>query len=768
MWLIDTSTIRPREFTCSTPPYVIFSHTTATTEASFDELDQTKSVSCNKNLETIQRACGLARAAGIEWLWNHAACVDKRSSAAKSEAINSFAQVHRNCEYIIIYLEELNWKPGGENSTGEALGTCRWIRNIWAIPQIIFPREAYFYSSDWNQIGTKRSLLLHISSIIGIDKAVLEDSDCLEDYSNARRMSWASEMSVSRIEDSAYALLGLFDISMSVLYGEGRKAFLRLQEEIMRDNDDFSLLAWDDLGDQEYNGLFAHSPACFRRFRNGPTTPLLVNAEVQIHCAGISIQASFWKTGNDLLLPLEGRDGSTCCIPLTQWNGCFVRKGSQVKYNVSAPTIPDNRKVCVKRDVSAHASRKISAYKRSVRLDSPRCRGPPDETGTTTGSIYSIMDYNLNNAMIEPSVEDCDMTPQYAASVSVSESSSQEDRIAWSTHERGSGKESLGALESDVRPSWVHKTTSEVDCVPEDCPLAVAGETGLRTPRSGSKYPEENHGSQSSVQFNGSPCTEMQVLDVPQLAEELADVEAGKFLTEFPRQSVKRAFAPWQSQNRKRPKLMNSSDDLEVLETNDSEDGETVVVRKAKFFACPYYVRDKKHANCVTRNPLHSIEDVKDHLCGEHRQPMFCPVCKEEFPSGRTRDAHIRLRNCDPNNSTTVEGITYDQEERLNGESNSHLTGEQQWFQIWDIIFPQNDRPPSAFYTNEREIGVCAFQQFWMLSGEQIVAEFLEKKDCQSYSIRNEERKLEDIYDLVMKIIVDRIFVDFSNLTGTR
>lgn len=41
--------------------------------------------------------------------------------------------------------------------------------------------------------------------------------------------------------------LGIFNISMLILYGEGSRAFLRLQEEIMRKNPDKSLLAWGPL-----------------------------------------------------------------------------------------------------------------------------------------------------------------------------------------------------------------------------------------------------------------------------------------------------------------------------------------------------------------------------------------------------------------------------------------------------------------------------------------------------------------------------------------
>ena len=59
-------------------------------------------------------------------------------------------------------------------------------------------------------------------------------------------MSWAAERSTSRIEDRAYSLLGIFDVNLPLLYGEGSKAFLRLQEEIIRTSTsaDHSILAW--------------------------------------------------------------------------------------------------------------------------------------------------------------------------------------------------------------------------------------------------------------------------------------------------------------------------------------------------------------------------------------------------------------------------------------------------------------------------------------------------------------------------------------------
>ncbi|TKA43157.1 hypothetical protein B0A54_06106 [Friedmanniomyces endolithicus] len=82
----------------------------------------------------------------------------------------------------------------------------------------------------------------------------------------AQRMSWAAKRRGSRIEDSAYSLLGIFDVHMTMLYGEGNNAFRRLQEEIIRVSTDHSIFAWERLSavsDQRPRGVWASSPADF-------------------------------------------------------------------------------------------------------------------------------------------------------------------------------------------------------------------------------------------------------------------------------------------------------------------------------------------------------------------------------------------------------------------------------------------------------------------------------------------------------------------------
>ena len=81
-------------------------------------------------------------------------------------------------------------------------------------------------------------------------------------------MSWASKRKTTRLEDGTYCLMGLFGVSMPMLYGEGHRAFRRLQEEIIRNSNDHSILAWSGEAWQAEEGLLAPSPAAFKNSGN--------------------------------------------------------------------------------------------------------------------------------------------------------------------------------------------------------------------------------------------------------------------------------------------------------------------------------------------------------------------------------------------------------------------------------------------------------------------------------------------------------------------
>jgi hypothetical protein len=123
--------------------------------------------------------------------------------------------------------------------------TPRFTRG-WTLQEFIAPDNVRFYDCDWRYRGSKQSLSTMLSRITGIDKDTLWHLRSLDSICVAQKMSWASSRMTTRIEDAAYSLLGIFGVNLPLLYGEEERAFVRLQEEIIRTCSDLSILAWTD------------------------------------------------------------------------------------------------------------------------------------------------------------------------------------------------------------------------------------------------------------------------------------------------------------------------------------------------------------------------------------------------------------------------------------------------------------------------------------------------------------------------------------------
>ncbi|KAF0321138.1 het domain protein [Colletotrichum asianum] len=276
MKLIDVRTLKIEEvFDEEIPNYVILSHTWDEEEVSFQDFQDIDVAQNMKGFEKIEEICRLARARGVDYAWVDTCCIDKTSSADLSESINSMFRYYHDAQACYAYLADMP----RTRSLEKHLRNCRWFTRGWTLQELLAPAEVRFYDQDWNLLGTKESLVEIISDITGILCDVLLGKTPLWDIPVATRMAWAATRSTRRKEDVAYSLLGIFDINMPMLYGEGPKAFRRLQEEICRKDDDTSLLAWDSRRPlhSRTSVAFASSPADFAghektqaiaRFRN--------------------------------------------------------------------------------------------------------------------------------------------------------------------------------------------------------------------------------------------------------------------------------------------------------------------------------------------------------------------------------------------------------------------------------------------------------------------------------------------------------------------
>jgi hypothetical protein len=171
---------------------------------------------------------------GLQYFWIDTCCIDKSNNAELSEAIISMFRWYRNATKCYVYLADVStighnptdhlWKP--------TFGKSRWFTRGWTLQELIAPSSVEFFSLEGTFLGSKKSLVQPVHEITGIAVKALQ-GHTLSDFSVAERLSWAELRETKREEDKAYSLLGMFNVNMPPLYGEGlESAFQRLHDEI--------------------------------------------------------------------------------------------------------------------------------------------------------------------------------------------------------------------------------------------------------------------------------------------------------------------------------------------------------------------------------------------------------------------------------------------------------------------------------------------------------------------------------------------------------
>ncbi|KAK6831556.1 hypothetical protein RU639_002817 [Aspergillus parasiticus] len=264
MRLIHTERLQLEEFADESPPYAVLSHRWGKEEVTFQD------VLLNRNHDTegyrkVENICKVANQDGFEYAWIDTCCINKESSAELSEAINSMFRWYESAGRCYAYLRDVSL-DNDQSDLSTKVRNSEYFKRGWTLQELIAPSDVRFLADDWSEIGSRESWCTMIHSITNIDESILRGSAQLSDFSIARRMSWASGRKTTRVEDIAYCLMGIFHVNMPLLYGEGERAFIRLQEEIMKESADQTLFAWEapEASDRPATGLLAQSPADFK------------------------------------------------------------------------------------------------------------------------------------------------------------------------------------------------------------------------------------------------------------------------------------------------------------------------------------------------------------------------------------------------------------------------------------------------------------------------------------------------------------------------
>ncbi|KAK4891056.1 hypothetical protein LTR27_010263 [Elasticomyces elasticus] len=219
----------------------------------------------------------------VKYMWLDTCCIDKRSSAELSEAINAMYSYYSNAQICFAHLADVHAAEIDRDSLAPEVERMMhdsvWFTRgclLGTLQEMIAPERMLFCDDDWTFFAHKcRGILVsgsgtnrycnelpssyHVNELIAkITGVTLRVIDSVKpDYARYGRhqvlfdkptaleiFGWASERTTSRVEDMSYCLLGLLGINMPLLYGEGLLAFRRLQEAIMVNTSDETFLAF--------------------------------------------------------------------------------------------------------------------------------------------------------------------------------------------------------------------------------------------------------------------------------------------------------------------------------------------------------------------------------------------------------------------------------------------------------------------------------------------------------------------------------------------
>ncbi|KAM5541635.1 hypothetical protein V8D89_004825 [Ganoderma adspersum] len=255
--------------------YAILSHVWAhDSEQTYQDLlelqkePRTEGTLPSKLSDKLRRFCETALKDGFEFGWADTCCIDKTSSSELSEAINSMYTWYGYSGACYAFLHDVEPRRVGldQSKWRSDFARSKWFTRGWTLQELIASPIVVFVSKapgadgdeasalarvpGWEVLGSKHGLAALISSETGIDIKVLTFEKSLEDIPIARRMAWMRDRKATRLEDEAYCMMGIFGVNMQANYGEGRYAFIRIQEKILLQNPDQTIFSWGRFLDQ--------------------------------------------------------------------------------------------------------------------------------------------------------------------------------------------------------------------------------------------------------------------------------------------------------------------------------------------------------------------------------------------------------------------------------------------------------------------------------------------------------------------------------------
>ncbi|KAK7974534.1 hypothetical protein PG989_016382 [Apiospora arundinis] len=661
----------------------------------------------------------------LDWLWADTICADRSSSAVVAESLGYMYRWYHNCAVCLNYLDDIC----AAESSEEMLVKPSWLSRSWSLIELIAPQRLSLPNANWSLIEATSSLASALSRTTNLDHTILENEETLNEMSIGEQMSWVDQFSNRRVEEATQSLFGIFGVSMQVIHGEEERIVMNLQEELRKKLDNASQFIWRVSDTQQLRHFFTRSPPEFGYFRPPdmeiklwrlPTTLQLSST-----IAPPITTSALDELDEDLCtLHSDTPDNSHCygglSIRLREWQEGLVRFASQQLFDISINGPSGVSNDTVARDVDASSSDPTIQFVTNV--SQPDCS-------------------SIQETQPERTEQVCLPCGELPCGISIHQDHSPE---------------------FTTENQEAYKSTS-------DCGASSMGST---LEDDGSDGSDETDDYEDCL-FSSSVCDD-EPGELDTVFSGLKDALAQTALDRFPSwlaNTLEFYETPQHIDTRPNNKRIKNDDFSShtkvgspgrLAEEDDLTAGGTPGSRR---FACPFFLQGRtQHTQCLTRTDLHTIRDLKQHLCLNHRQPYYCPTCGTTFPRASARDDHIKSRTCSLQEwKGAPQGLSQYQIQRLTKRCTPGTSEMNQWYDIWNLIYseegvaPPQEEPLTPYLTGVLESAVCLVRDFWTQKGRLIIADFLEQRDLRGYEVRDEERNLAALYQTILNNVVDLV-----------
>lgn len=179
-----------------------------------------------------------------------------------------------------------------------------------------------------------------------------------------------------------------------------------------------------------------------------------------------------------------------------------------------------------------------------------------------------------------------------------------------------------------------------------------------------------------------------------------------------------------------------------------------------KMLACPFWKLDSQaHRPCFHRK-IKRISDVKLHLYRIHRLPAmdYCQRCWTAFESEAHKKGHLRdppSQGCKYNPAARPVGIDNNMAAALHKKSDSSLSTKDQWFAIWDIVFPDKPKPSSTYINDSLSEDATQLQEIILSQWPSVLASIVDEAGRRNVSVDEDNLGQEQLIRATLNQLLD-------------